>query len=132
MKQIFTCCIILFLIAVSSTEAAAQTAQGIKSVTEISLDSKEKETTRAFKAYDEIGNLIEEKEFDDDGKLKDHVKYEYNSGGLKVKEIHFTADGKPAEITTYEYDSKGNRIAKTETDGSGKVKSRKKYVYEFY
>lgn len=132
MKQIFAHCIILFLVAFSCEKAAAQTAQGIKSVTEISLDGKDKETTRSFKSYDETGNLIEQKEFDDDGKLKDHVKYEYNSGGQKVKEIHFTADGKPAEITTYEYDIKGNRIAKTETDGSGKVKSRKKYVYEFY
>jgi YD repeat-containing protein len=35
-------------------------------------------------------------------------------------------------IQTYEYDAKGNRITKTVKDGAGKLKSRKKYVYEYY
>lgn len=110
----------------------AQIPTGVKSVTEISIDSKDKETTKSIKVYDKLGNIVEEKEFEDDGKLKEHVQYEYNEAGHKMKETHFSADGKAYEIISYEYDAKGNRISRIESDGSGKVKSLKKYVYEFY
>ena len=120
------------LIFLSGVTLHAQTKTGIKSVKEISIDNKDKETTKTFQSFDGQGNLTEEIEYEDDGKVKDHVKYEYNNSNLKIRETHFTPDGKIDEVSTYEYDAKGNRISKTVKDGAGKLKSRKKYVYEYY
>ena len=116
----------------SAAVASAQVVAGTKSVAEISIDSKGGETRKLFQAFDQKGNILEELEYEDDGKLKDHVKYEYDDRHRKIKETHLDADGKVEEISTYEYDDRGNRVSKTETDANGKVKSKKKYVYEYY
>ena len=65
----------------------AQTKSGVKSIKEISVDSRDKEEIKSFQSFDTHGNLIEEIDYDDDGKIKDHVKYEYNNEHLKTKEI---------------------------------------------
>ena len=119
----------------SSTTLFAQSKTAVKSQTEYSVETKggkSVEIKRHYQHFDQQGNLVDEIDYDSDGKLKEETKYEYNSQNQKVKEIHFTPDGKIDEISTYEYDSKGNRISKITTDGNGKLKSKKKWTNEYY
>ncbi len=132
MKAIEIKFIVLAFFILTCSTAYAQNKAGIKSVKEISVETKDKEVTRSFQSFDKNGNVIEEIEYDDDGRIKDHTKYEYNADHLKIKETHLTPDSKTEEVTMYEYDAKGNRISKTVMDGNGKIKSKKKYVYEYY
>ncbi|HYV93837.1 MAG TPA: hypothetical protein VE978_18820 [Chitinophagales bacterium] len=126
---------ILLNLLFSSPEISAQTKSPVKTETEFSLETKggkEIQIKRHFKAYDEQGNLVDEIDYDSDGKFKEETKTEYNAKKQKVKEIHFISEGKIDEISTYEYDSKGNRISKTVTDENGKLQSKKKWTYEYY
>jgi len=124
--------LLCFAFLLVSEFSFAQTKTGIKSIKETSVDSKGKELPKSFEAYDPQGNLTEEIQYDDDGKIKVHEKYEFNKANQKVKETHFLPNGNIDEVATYEYDAKGNKVLKTVTDGSGRVKSKKKFTYEYY
>ena len=113
----------------------AQSKSPVKSQTEFAVETKggkSVEIKKHYQQYDQRGNLVDEIDYDNDGKLKEESKYEYNNQNQKVKEIHFTPDGKIDEISTYEYDAKGNRTSKIITEENGKLKAKKKYVYEYY
>ena len=106
----------------------------IKSVTEFSVESKngkEIETKRSLQVYDQSGNITEEIEYDDFGKIKDHTVSEFNGENLKVKESHVLPNGKIESITIYTYDQFGNRLSKTVTTEDGGVKSKKVFRYEY-
>ena len=106
----------------------------VKSVTELSIETKngkDIETKRSFQSFDEKGNVTEEIEYDDDGKMKDHSVNEYNSQNQKIKETHFLPDGKIESITSYTYDQYSNRTTKTVTTKDGVVKSKKVFRYEY-
>ena len=106
----------------------------IKSVTEFSVETKngkEIETKRSMQVYDQSGNITEEIEYDDFGKIKDHTVSEYNAENLKVKESHLLPNGKIESITNYTYDQFGNRLSKTVTTEDGGVKSKKVFRYEY-
>ena len=113
----------------------AQTKAPVKSQTESAIETKggkSVEIKRHYQQFDQRGNVVDEINYDGDGKITEELKYEYNNQNQKVKEIHFTPQGKIDEIATYEYDAKGNKISKITTDGSGKLKSKKKWTYEYY
>ena len=140
MKKIFrhypVCLLVIFCSGFFfSGNLFAQTKSPVKSSTEFAIETKGAksiEIKRHYQEYDQNGNLVNEIDYDSDGKMKEELKYEYNNLNQKVKEIHFTPDGKMDEMTTYEYDGKGNRVSKTVTEGNGKLKSKKKYVHEYY
>lgn len=103
-------------------------------VTEVVIESKggkETEVRKSFRAYNEKGNLTEEIEYDDDGKIKNHTTSEYNEKQQKVKETAFLPDGKIESIALYTYDPEGNRISKTTMNKDGSVKSKKVFHYEY-
>lgn len=106
----------------------------VKSVTELTVATKggkEVETKKSFQSFDAHGNVTEEIEYDDDGKVKDHAMYEYNATGQKVKETSFLPDGRIEDVTVYTYDANGNRISKTVMNKDGAVKSKKIFRYEY-
>lgn len=106
----------------------------VKSVTEVVIETKsgkETERKKSFQSFDERGNVLEEIEFEDDGKIKSHNTYEYNEQGLKVRETALLPDGKVETVTNYIYDHDGNRLSKTVVDKDGEVKSKKIYKYEY-
>src|SRR4030095_6092525 len=88
-------CFILHAQTVSSPEK-------IKSVTELTVETrngKDVETKKSVQLFDEKGNMTEETEYDDDGKVKDHIIYEYDSNRNKTRETHLLADGKIESVT---------------------------------
>jgi hypothetical protein len=127
--------LIFSFIFFDSISLQAQSKVPVKSQTEYALETKggkETEIKRHYQAFDQHGNLVDEIDYDSEGRLKEETKYEYNQKNEKVKETHFADDGKIDEISSYEYDVKGNRISKMVTDVNGKLKSKKKYLYEYY
>lgn len=79
--------------------------------------------------FDEHGNIIEEIEYNNEGKLKSHRKYEYDKSGNRIKEIEFDEDGKVISKTVYTF-QQGLRKEKVKYDEKGKIKYRKIYIYE--
>lgn len=134
--------LLIHLLWISMTIASHGTTQAqtkpfpgkIKSVTEVVIETKsgkETERKKSFQSFDERGNVLEEIEFEDDGKIKSHATYEYNEQGLKVRETVLLPDGKVETVTNYIYDHDGNRLSKTVLDKNGVVKSKKIYKYEY-
>ncbi len=127
--------ILAFLISANKLAAQESPQTGkVKSVTEVAIENKggkEIEITKSFRSYDEKGNLTEEIEYDDDGKVKNHSAIEYNEKQQKVKETTFLPDGKIETVAVYSYDPEGNRISKTTLHKDGSVKSKKVFRYEY-
>ena len=116
-----------------SAQELPQTGK-MKSVTELTIESKggkETEILKSYRAYDEKGNLTEEIEYDDYGKVKNHTANEYNEKQQKIKETTFLPDGKIESTALYTYDLQGNRISKTTMNKDGSVKSKKVFRYEY-
>ncbi|MGB3075933.1 MAG: hypothetical protein WBB36_11460 [Chitinophagales bacterium] len=134
------CGFILILIHIVSFHSMQLFAQSkmtpgkVKSVTEVVIETKggkETESTKSFQSFDLRGNLLEEIEYDDYGKIKTHTTSEYNDQNQKVKETSLLPDGKTETITNYIYDHEGNRISKIVLDKNNEVKSKKLYRYEY-
>ncbi len=79
--------------------------------------------------YDEKGNVVEEKEYDE-GTFIMHFKYEYDAAGNKIKETEYDASGKIAKTTTYKYNTANQRIEKLVYDPKNNLKSKRIYKYE--
>jgi hypothetical protein len=132
LRALFTAIVIAFMLPSQAQNISHP--EKIKSVTEFSVETKngkELETKRTLQVYDQSGNITEEIEYDDFGKIKDHTLSEYNGENLKVKESHLLPNGKIESITTYTYDQFGNRLSKTVTTEDGDVKSKKVFRYEY-
>jgi hypothetical protein len=78
--------------------------------------------------FDTKGNTIEEIEYED-GKVKKHVKYEYDIEDNKIKEIELNTSGKTLKITEFTYDGNKQKIKETELNASGKIDKIVEYKY---
>lgn len=127
----------LFTLFISSRPAGAQASGSpgkIKSVTEVVIESKsgkDVEINKSFRAFDAQGNLIEEIDYDDAGKIQSHTISEFNQKNQKIKETMLLPDGKTESVSMYTYDEEGNRTSKTTLNKDGVVKSKKVYRYEY-
>lgn len=84
----------------------------------------------SYVLYDANGNVLEEIEYNNDGKVKTHFKYQYDGNGNKIKEFELNPAGKTVKTTEYKYN--GNmRTERNVYDASGKLKSKKTYQYEY-
>jgi hypothetical protein len=79
--------------------------------------------------YDEKGNTIEEKEFNEGAFVK-HIRNEYDAAGNKIKETELDITGKVVKTTTYKYDSSNRKTEKLVYDPKNKIKSKRTYQYE--
>lgn len=80
--------------------------------------------------YNDKNQLIEYKEWDNDGKFVLHETYEYDAVGNKVKEVEYNSKGKIEKTAVYKYNGK-LRTEKLVYYANGKLKSKKVFSYEF-
>lgn len=73
-----------------------------------SLETSNGKTIREVSIRDDAGNLIEKKQYDEDGGLIGSTKYEYDDLGHPAKEIVLNGDGKETQIKEYHCDRDGN------------------------
>lgn len=134
MLKKFTVLFLMMLMILSASAQKKNTVKrnNIKSVTEYKQDMEKSNAPKIKEAYtlfDDEGNVLEEINYDAVGKVKTHLKYQYNSDNNKIKETEIAPDGKIIKVTEYKYDGD----LKTERniyDGAGKLKSKKIYQYE--
>ncbi len=77
--------------------------------------------------YDEAGNLFDEKEYKENGKIDCWYKYEYGSAGNLLKKIREMPDGSRTE---YEYDNVGNLLKETRYDSARRKENCETYPYK--
>jgi antitoxin component YwqK of YwqJK toxin-antitoxin module len=131
-----TTILLSFLVCIASIA----TAQGKKKIKERNVhqvvvykydykSGKEKKTLESETTYDDNGNVTEKKEYDNEGKLKEHVKRTYDENSNVLKEITYNTNGKVEKTEEYKYN--GELITEKSTyDANGKLKSKKTYSYK--
>lgn len=125
-------CFLVLMLQPFHSVAQEKKRPAVRRITEFQTNAKGIEVPAAYQVFSPQGWLLEEAEFDETGKLKSRVTYEYNDQGLKTRETTHAADGKITEQRIYEYDAYGNRLRRTVMDGTGRIKSVKRMEYEYF
>jgi hypothetical protein len=81
--------------------------------------------------YDENGNVLLEKTFNEKGTLETYFEHEYDSNGNQIVEITYDAKGKVLKREEFKYEGKLKVEKKTFTP-DGKLKSKKVYEYKTF
>jgi RHS repeat-associated protein len=74
--------------------------------------------------YDVLGNVLEDKEYAEDGSVYRHVACRYSPEGKKIEEVQFSAAGELC--TRYRYDPRGDLIEETNAEGKST-----RYLYDY-
>ncbi len=103
--------------------------------TTVMIEDYEKNNGRSVKEsytrFNESGDVLEEIEYDEYGKEKKHIIYEYDIDGNKIKETYLNPKGLKEKVIEYKYED-GLKTEKLVYDSKGKLKSKKKYIYTFH
>lgn len=81
-----------------------------KNNTEIERYGSSKLEGKMVMKYDIKGNMIEEKRFDEEGKLEEINTFIYDAGNHKIEETTTNTEGKVYRKISYKYDALGNNI----------------------
>jgi hypothetical protein len=105
----------------------------VRAVTEYKQDLEKKgpQLKEAYTLYDKSGNILEEIEYDSEGKVKIHFKYQYDANNNKIKEIEISPAGKTIRVHEYKYNSNNLRTERNTYDGAGKLKSKRTFQYDY-
>lgn len=159
--RILPCLVLLFV----GTSAIAQSKKDIKknkikAITEQVTDyvgGKEITKTDSYKKYNKEGQVVEEVEYDKNGKFKRKIVSKYNEFDDKTEEAVYDAENKLVEREVYKYDSykeksevlhynerneldskavyvvnsNGLKTERRLYDTKGKLLQVKKYIYAF-
>ncbi len=130
---IFAVFIILTAFEANAQDKKTVKEQKIKQVTvyEEKSGKGSSEKIESITVFDKNGNVVEEKEFNSEGKLKKHVKTIYNENGHKIKETELDESGEIIEVTEYKYKD-GLKIEKTTKNKKGEILETKRYEYSTY
>ncbi|HEX3009662.1 MAG TPA: hypothetical protein VHO90_18805 [Bacteroidales bacterium] len=123
--------LIIYSLSASAQKKNPPRDNNVRSVTEYKQDiqNNEPKVKESYVLYDKNGNVLEEIEYDSDGKAKYHMKYQFDVNNNKIKEIELNSSGKIVRTTEYKYS--GNlRTEKNTYDGAGKLKTKRTYQYE--
>lgn len=93
-------------------------------------DEKGIQQKESYTRYDAQNNVLEEIEYDKDGKEKSHILYEYDNLNNKIKETYVKPNGNTDKVIAFVFVN-GLKTEKIVYYSNGKVKSKKKYVYQF-
>lgn len=127
---------VVFIFITGSLSAQKKTTakeNSIRSITEYKQDIEKKgpQLKEAYTLYDKAGNVLEEIEYNSEGLVKTHFKYQYDTNNNKIKEIEISPSGKTIRVTEYKYNSNNLRIERNTYDGAGKLKAKRTYQYEY-
>ena len=128
--------LLVLILAAHSTTAGGQsrTERDSLSITAIEYydvdyeDSNGQEYLVRVEKFDDRGELIEEIEYDDHGKIDKHTRYVYG-GSLLTREISLTRNGKVKRTIEYEYDADGLKTSKKYYDEKDRIYKEKRYRY---
>ncbi|RED98375.1 hypothetical protein [Marinoscillum furvescens] len=81
--------------------------------------------------FDSDGELIEEKEISEKGRIKSWIKYERDGEGNVLVETHLSDGGKQELRLEYTYEN-GLRVEKRYYDDRDRLYKMKKYEYQYH
>jgi len=128
--------IIIFLFSITATVFSQSEKKAkkyhVKTVTinETVLDNGNNKELIEEKAFDEKGKLTEHKEYNDN-KIKTWKKYTYTQDGNIESEQTLNAKGVIIKKIVYKY-SNGLKISKSYYDSKDRLKKQKYYEYNYY
>lgn len=105
-------------------------------VEEIKDQPQEKEWTEKTPAYKhrvyvfEKENLMEERDLNRKGEVKEKKVFEYNKYGDEISETTFDKNGELEQTRTYSYDNKGFKKERRTVTAAGELIEIKTYTYE--
>ena len=85
------------------------------------IDGKEVSIKDSYVVYDKNGNVVEETEYNKEGKVKKTEKTVYNANKDKIEEATYDANGKLKSKTAYAYNASGEKVGEIEYDEAGKI-----------
>ncbi len=116
--------------SIKTSKTVFNTANG-KIIEETEYDDEGK-TDKVIKyKYNTEGKLIEESVFSEKNSLLEKRTYKYNVLKQKSEECLFDEKGKLVKKSIYIYDTKGLKSEKKVFDGNNTLISHKKYTYSF-
>jgi hypothetical protein len=83
-----------------------------------------------IEVYDSVGNVIEQKEFNSEGDLKNWQKFKFDKNDKKIEESTLNVRGKVLERIVWIYEN-DLVIEKQYYDQKNRLTKRKEYQYEF-
>jgi len=138
-KPFYSCLVIfqliLFLGISNSMDAQSRKERDSLGITEKKffevdyMDSNGKEQLERIERYDDNGEMIEEIDYDKNGKVKQHIQYVYEND-LLVKETYLDNKGKLEKYFVYTYDADGLRVSKKNFDAKDKIYRERIYRYQ--
>ncbi len=138
-KPYFSCLVIFQLLLIlgvsNSLDAQSRKERDSLGITEKKfievdyMDSNGKEQLERVERYDDTGEMIEEIDYNSDGKVKLHIQYVYEND-LLVKEIYLDHKGKLEKYFVYTYDADGLKVSKKNFDAKDKIYKEKRYRYQ--
>lgn len=107
----------------------------VKSVRYIDYSISEKDGGRVisdsgYNVYDKYGHLIDQNEYDKDGKLKWHCVYGYDAQNNATEWDINVPSAKMLSKVTFRYDEKGNKIEENSIDTNKMYSSKVFYKYD--
>ena len=105
-------------------------------VEELKDEPQEKEWTEKTPAYKhrvyifQKENMIEERDLNRNGEIKEKKVYEYNKYGDEISETTTDKNGELVQTETYTYDNKGFKKEKRTVTAAGELIEIKTYTYE--
>jgi hypothetical protein len=81
--------------------------------------------------YDQDGNVLMEKTYDEKGTILTHFEYQYDSNGNQIVQITYNAKDKVVKREEFKYEGK-LKVEKKVIGPDGKVKSKKIYEYKTF
>jgi len=100
----------------------------VKTVTEI-ITKDGKTIKDAFHRCDKNGNVLEETNYDNLGKIKERTTYKYNNINEKSEKVSFDAAGKQTAKETYKYNADEEKSEENIYNGNNILVSRSVYSF---
>jgi hypothetical protein len=100
----------------------------VKAITEIVVEGT-KSHKELFQRFNKKGNVVEEIEYDNTGKVKNSKKTDYNKENDKIEEVKFDANGKQKERQSYKYDMDGEKIEEATYNEKNELINKSIYSY---
>jgi len=95
------------------------------------LDKKGRQRKKTISVFDSFGNKTEEKIYNAQDSLIEHIFYTFNNFNIKTKEENFDGEGKMKTKAIYRHDRKGMIVEKIIYNAADEVIYTRTYKYEY-
>ena len=126
---LFASFVVLSVSAQSKKDLKKNKVKSVRETETTLVNGKELTADNSFYRYDSNNEVIEEIDYDSEGKVKMHNTYVYNKNGDKIEEVVYHSDGKIKKKKVFKYNSTGDKTDETQYDAAGNLIQKSTYAY---